>query len=254
MYPSDFEAAEGVYSRVEEPLFLGLPPLLALILFLLLLAVAAGMFFLGRWHLEQSGGRDADKAPADIHKAILKASDAAMRASSNDLKSRAEALKAVIRERLGPVLDLAGGIAGPFKALEDALAGKVTDTSGAHGHGAGHGGGDDHVKSHGCTCATPRDCTCTSASVTINQVYVGGLPVAGAGSGGESGHHHPGCGHDKTKPGSHDDGACHDGPRHMTGPEQVDALSRAVRKFHDHWSDGPARIRELHEARRALSR
>jgi hypothetical protein len=251
MYPSDFEAAEGVYSRVDEPLFLGLPPLLALILFLLLLAVAAGMFFLGRWHLEQSGGRDADKAPADIHKAILKASNAAMAASSNDLKSRAEALKAVIRERLGPVLDLAGGIAGPFEALEEALAGEVTESRDAHG--GGHGGDHGNRKAHGCTCDTPRNCTCTPASVTINQVYVGGLPVAGAAGCGEAGHHHPGCGHDKTNHASHDGDAHPDGTRHMTGPEQIDALSRAVRKFHDHWSDGPARIRELRDARRALS-
>ncbi|WP_426038770.1 hypothetical protein [Brevundimonas sp. DC300-4] len=252
MYPSDFEAAEGVYSRVDEPLFLGLSPLLALILFLLLLAVAAGMFFLGRWHLEQSGDRDADKAPADIHKAILKASNAAMGASSNDLKSRAEALKAVIRERLGPVLDLAGGIAGRFEALENALAGEVTAAPDAHG--AGHSADHDDRNSHGCTCATPRNCTCKPASVTINQVYVGGLPVAGAGGCGEAGHHHPGGGHDNTNHGSHVDDAHPDGTRHMTGPEQIDALSRAVRKFHDHWSDGTARIRELREARRAFSR
>ena len=40
----------------------------------------------------------------------------------------------------------------------------------------------------------------------------------------------------------------------MTGPEQIDALSKAVRAFHDHWSRGPERIRELREAGRALSR
>ena len=39
----------------------------------------------------------------------------------------------------------------------------------------------------------------------------------------------------------------------MTGPEQIDALSKAVRAFHDHWSHGPERIRELRQVRRALS-
>ena len=231
MYPSDFEAAEGVYSRVEEPLFLGLPPLLALILFLLLLAIAAGMFFLGRWHADQSGSRDAERAPDDIHRAILHASMAAMAASSDELKARAKALRTAIDDHLGPVLEVGKGVNGTVKDLDAALKGEIRETRpDDRGHGHGHGG-DHHPAAQ---AGVPP--------VTVNQIFVGGPPPP--------------------PHGGHDDGHRADKPNHppkpetrpMTGPEQVEALSKAVRAFHDHWSRGPERVRELHEARRALSR
>ena len=232
MYPSDFEAADAVFTPQDETLFLGLPPLLALILVLLLLAVAAGMYFLGRWHADQSGGNDADRAPDDIHKAILNASMAAMAASSDELKSRAKALRTAIDDHIGPVLEVGKGVNGPVRDLDAALKGEIKEPPKAEHKDHGHAHGHDHHP------AVPAGVP----PVTVNQIFVGGT----------------------TPPphGGHDDGHKPEKPKHepkpetrpMTGPEQIEALSKAVRAFHDHWSRGPERIRELREARRALSR
>lgn len=232
MYPSDFEAADTVFTPTRDDLFLGLPPLLALILFLLLLAIAAGMFFLGRWHADQSGGADADRAPDDIHRAILHASMAAMAASSDELKSRAKALRAAIDDHLGPVLEVGKGVNGPVKDLDAALKGEIKETPRTDHKDHGH----DHDH-------RPSTLPAGVPPVTVNQIFVGGVtPPA-----------HPPHGD------PHDDPRPHKPEpkpetRPMTGPEQIEALSKAVRAFHDHWSRGPERIRELREARRALSR
>ncbi|WP_309628780.1 hypothetical protein [Brevundimonas sp.] len=234
MYPSDFEAADAVFTPQDDSPFLGLPPLMALILFLLLLAIAAGMFFFGRWHAEQSDGNDADRAPDDIHRAILHASVAAMAASSDELKSRAKALRTTIDDHLGPVLEVGKGVNGPVRDLDAALKGEIKETPKADDKGHGH----DHDHAHPAAPAGVPP-------VTVNQIFVGGTTPPP----------HP-------PHGSHDDGHKPDKPKHepkpetrpMTGPEQIEALSRAVRAFHDHWSRGPERIRELREARRALSR
>lgn len=231
MYPSDFEAADAVFTPNQETLFLGLPPLLALILFLLLLAIAAGMFFLGRWHADQSGGQDADRAPDDIHRAILHASMAAMAASSDELKSRAKALRTAIDDHLGPVLEVGKGVNGPVKDLDAALKGEVKEPH--KGDHKGHDHGADHGHSTLPAGVPP---------VTVNQIFVGGP------------HHPPHGDHDDDhKPGKPKPEPKPD-TRPMTGPEQIEALSKTVRAFHDHWSRGPERIRELREARRALSR
>ena len=231
LYPSDFETADAVFTPNQDNLFLGLPPLLALVLFLLLLAVAAGMFFLGRWHADQSGGNDADRAPDDIHRAILHASLAAMAASSDELKSRAKALRTAIDDHLGPVLEVGKGVNGPVKDLDAALKGEVKEPHKAdhkrHDHGA------DHAHSTLPAGVPP---------VTVNQIFVGGPPPPP--HGGHDDDHKPDKPSPEPKPET----------RPMTGPEQIEALSKAVRAFHDHWSRGPERIRELREARRALSR
>lgn len=244
MYPSDFEAADAVAERIDGPLFLGLPPLLALIVFLLLLAIAAGFFFFGRWHASQTGGNDADRAPDDIHRAVLNASRAAMAASSDDLKSRATALRVAIEDHLGPVLAVGKGVTGPVKDLDAALKGEIKETpktvDKAHGHGDshghGHGSGHDHAH-HAVPAGVPP--------VTVNQIFVGGVtPPAHPPKEPHTPEHPP----EKPKPEPKPE------TRAMTGPEQIEALSRAVRAFHDHWSRGPERIRELRAAQRALSR
>jgi hypothetical protein len=40
----------------------------------------------------------------------------------------------------------------------------------------------------------------------------------------------------------------------MTREQQIDALSRAVRTFHDYWSHKADRIAEMRKAREALGR
>ena len=233
MYPADFETADAVFSRTDETLFLGLPPLLALILFLLLLAMAAGMFFLGRWHSGQSGGNDADRAPDDIHRAILHASMAAMAASSDELRPRAKALRTAIDDHLGAVLEVGKGVNGTVKDLDAALKGEIKETPKTHHKDHGDHG-NDH-KSATLTAGVPP--------VTVNQIFVGGVtpPAPHPPHDDHHGDHKP---RPEPKPET----------RPMTGPEQIEALSKAVRAFHDHWSRGPERIRELRDARRALSR
>lgn len=238
MYPSDFEAADTIATRIDEPLFLGLPPLLALILFLLLLAIAAGMYFLGRWQAEQSGGSDADRAPEEIHRAILHASMAAMAASSDELKSRAKALRTAIDDHIGAVLEVGKGVTGPVKDLDAALKGEMKDTPKADDKKHGHDKDHDHGHS-------PQVVTASAPPVTVNQIFVGGPNPPSPAPHGDHGHGHD---HKPEKPAPKPE------TRAMTGPEQIDALSRAVRAFHDHWSRGPERIRELRDARRALSR
>jgi hypothetical protein len=235
MYPSDFDTADTAFVPVDQPLFLGLPPLLALVVLLLVLAIAAGMYFLGRWHADQSGGSDIDRAPEDIHRAILNVSLDAMGASSNDLKSRAQTLHDAVRNYIGPVLQVAKGVAGPMKALEEALKGEIKD---AHKPGDKDKGHDKD--GHADHAHPPHPAVAAGASpITVNQIFVGPVPPPA--------HPHKDEAHDKPKPAKPE-------TRPMSGPEQIDALSRAVRQFHDHWSDGPERIRELREARRALSR
>lgn len=236
MYPSDFETADAVFTPAEDSLFLGLPPLLALIVFLLLLAIAVGMYFLGRWQAEQTGGSDVDRAPEEIHRVILNASLAAMGASSDELKSRAKALRTALDDHLGPVLEIGKGVTGPVKDLDAALKGEIKETPKAEDkkHDDKH---HDHDHGHG-----PQIVSAAVPPVTVNQIFVGGPPPPPAPPphGGHDGGHPP----EKPKPET----------RPMTGPEQIDALSKAVRAFHDHWSRGPERIRELRDARRALSR
>lgn len=244
MYPDDFTTSEAAYAPVSEGLFLGVSPLLALLCLLILAGVAALAWRLGRGSASDRGD---DAAPAEIHKAILAASSAAMAASSNDLKGKAQALRDRIHDLLGPVLDVAKGVAPAVKALDEALKGeRKPEAKPAHLQAAANPG-------HGCACGKPDACTCKpSAPVTVNQVYIGGAPITPAGCDCK-GAHKPDCGHG----GAHASGPAPEKKPDavaMSGPEQVEALARAVRQFHDHWLDGPARIRELKAARAALSR
>lgn len=250
MYPEDFTTPDAAYVPVDDTLFLGMPPLLAGLLLLILLGVAFAAWRMGR---DASGSaRRDDAAPAEIHKAILAASSAAIGASSNELKAKAQVLRDRIDELLGPVLALAKGLSPAVKALDDALKGeKKVEARPAPAPGAQPGDGGTKAARCGCT---GEACTCgsTAGPVTVNQVYIGGAAVAACGCDGK-GAHKPDCAHGPSPKGEA-------GPppktetAHMTGPEQIEALARAVRQFHDHWLDGPARVRELNAARAALSR
>jgi hypothetical protein len=240
-----------VFEPAQETLLLGLPPLLLFMLLLLFAAVAALAWRMGRNSL---GGPSRDEAaPAEIHRAILHASSAAMAASSNELKARAQALRDLIADLLGPVLDVAKGVTPALKGLDEALKGEKKvevkpappPTAGVHPEQA-------------CGCGKPEACTCKSSPVggpvTVNQVYIGGVAVAPPTGCGCTGTHKPDCTHTAAAPTPNPQPAPKPETQAMTGPEQIEALARAVRQFHDHWLDGPARIRELKAARAALSR
>lgn len=259
MAPQEFAPAETFYEPVQDTLVLGVPPMLFVFGLILLLAAGLLGWWLGREQVGSSGGTDADRAPADIHKAILTASSAAMAASSNDLKSKAQDLHNLVERLLGPVLIVAKGLTPPMKGLAEALKGeKEVEVKPAAATTPAH----EPAKTAHCHCGKPDACTCSkpvaSGPVTVNQVYIGGLPVAQPAACGCTGHHRHDCsaGHGPVPapaaPSA--DAKPKTEKQPMTGPEQIEALSRAVRAFHDHWLDDKGRIRELKAAREALSR
>lgn len=230
MQETDFAPAHG-FSRLDPPVFLGLDPTLLIGLILLLLAVAVGMYLLGQGRRGEAGGPDADRAAEEIHDAILKASQAAMSARSDQLLSRAETLRSVVADLLGPVLVIGNDVGKPIAQLTEALKGR----------GAAK---DDHGKHDAHAAHAPVHADTARQPVTINQIYVGGAPATA------EAHDHGHDGDHDHKPGH----GGHDKDRDLTASEQIDAVSRAVRAFHDHWSRRPERIRELRAARIALSR
>lgn len=252
VYPSEFQSPES-YAQVPPAVFLGVEPL-----FLALLVALAAACMLGGWYLgrRQSPDRQAEDAPAAIHKAILKATEAALSSGSNDIHGRAETLRDRIRELLGPVLTLSKGVSGPFDALETALAGKRKPPAPPPGTPPAQptpalpaATGSAPPASRPCICGAagdPTTCRCGAGPianpVAVNQVTVIGLPLAGPPASAPPTPPIPGP------------AAAPVPPPPMSREEQIDALSRAVRAFHDHWSNKAARIAELETAREALSR
>jgi hypothetical protein len=223
-YPSEFASAPTPYEAVEPSVFLGLPPLLILLLLAAAVAAAAAAYYAGRQGVRDGGFDDAAK---EIHTAILAYARMAMTAESGELRSRVEALREALRRLLGPVLDLAKGVDGPVKQIDEALKGelKVEPKTERHDH-----------KPHQPP-ASPQP--------VVNQILIGVAPNAPA---AETHRHdeprHAERPHDAEKPKPE--------TRKMTAEEQTDALARAARAFHDHWAR-PQRIQELKDARRALS-
>ncbi len=213
------------------------------------LTVAVLSFLLGLNRGKTINNTYNDHSVTSIHAIILVASSAAMAASTNELKSRAQALRDLIHELLGPVLDVAKGVTPSLKALDEALKGEKKVEAKATAAPAA---------APACGCAKPEACTCKSTAtggpVTVNQVYIGGAAVTPPAACGCTGTHKPECGHNAAAPKPDSQSASKPDTQAMSGPEQVEALARAVRQFHDHWLDGPARIRELKAARSALSR
>lgn len=211
---SDFTPEFGVpaagFGGVDEPLFLGVEPIVAGLFLLLLLGVAALAWLMGR----RDGAADGpDEAPKEIHKRVLKAAQAALSAPSDRLHEKAKALRAVIEDLLGPVITVANGMGAKVKTLDEALKGEAKEEA-----KPGPAGG-----------AKTGPVAAAASPVTVNTVTV--ISPAPA---------DPAADKPKTRKLSHD--------------EQVDAIAKAVRAFHDHWSQSGARVDELKAARAALSR
>lgn len=256
-YRSDFAPADGFYEPVEPIVFLEAAPLVLLaILILLALAFLAGMWF-SRWNDTRDGRADRDPALDEIYRAILLASHAAMGASSHNLAARAHDLRATVDRLLGPVAVLGKGLNGALKPLDEAIKGEIKDD---HAHGGGHPGEHGgHKPACGCGKRT-GSCSCGgggsgAAAVTVNQIVVTTNPVAvheghvddhgqGHGQGHGHGGDHAASVHAVHKPET----------RKMTTGEQIDALGKSVRDFHDYWSNRIGRMEDLKAARAALLR
>ncbi|MBU1324597.1 MAG: hypothetical protein KJ676_05095 [Alphaproteobacteria bacterium] len=210
-FTPEFGSPPAGYGGIDDPLFLGVEPMVAGLFVLLLLGVAALAWLMGR----RTGAAEGPaEAPKEIHKRILKSAQAALSAPSDRLHEKAKALRALIEELLGPVIVVANGMGARVKALDEALKGEVKEEAKPAPPGA--------TKTEATSAAV--------APVTVNTVTViSPAPPAP-----------PAADKPKTRKLSHD--------------EQVEAIAKAVRAFHDHWSQGGTRVDELKAARAALSR
>lgn len=237
MYPSEFDAGDAGFVQVDAPLFLGLPPLLGVILFLTLLLVAVAMYLLGRWQATRSGGTDADRAPEEIYAVIRPYATEARAAGSHELRHKAEILARKIDDHLGPVVVVGRDLGALAKALKAAGDGRADAP-------AKPAAPETRPGPSACNCTPDKPCACAAPPVSINQIYIGGpAPVAAAPEPDPAGTR-------PVEPPAPSPPVKID----MTHQQQVDALDRAVRAFHDHWLNRDARIAELKAAQAALNR
>ena len=237
-YGADFSAADPANAPLDAPIYLGADPVLWGALILLLIAAA----LLG-WYLRGQSGPKTGDASSSIWKAIDEAAKDAMKADDNALRSRAEHLLAVIRNRLGATLSLAGdetGLAACVVALRKAVAGQRADRHDDHGGHADHDHHDHHDAKHGDAHDGPHgkdghgptsSVGAAAANITIN---VAPSPPEKPDKPDHSGHPpHP--------------------PKALTVREQTDALRLAVAAFNEHWRHRDARTGALRAALAELS-
>lgn len=235
-YPADFGAPVEI-APTEPTVLLGVPPLLAA----LLLVTALAFLALG-WALGRRRPREEDAAPG-LWKAIDTPLQTAMKANSDQLPGAARTVKGVIEDRLGDVLKLGGGLAGPLAAISQALGdGGHGHGHEAHGHGRdhdehdhrhdhehGHGHGDHgHDDAHdGHAPSAGRE---PAPGVTVIQTGTVVLTPPAPG---------------KPK------------PPHAPAPTPTDRLAtlrEAVVALNDHWCRKDERLKDIRAARRALNR
>ena len=206
-YPSEFQSGPG-FDTVEPDVFFSLSPvLLAAVLLLLALAIVL------TWFARDLFGRKDPDAANDIWTAINTACLLAMGANSDQLLARARALREEITARLGPVLNLAGGLNTPLGPLDKAIKGKIKD---------------DRPTVAAAACA-PHVTVLQNSQIVVKGEDCGGTaPVA-----------------PPATPAPATD-------RDMTDTERAAALRSAIGTFHDHWSQKALRLGELRKARHAL--
>lgn len=243
-YPSDFQAPEAAFEMVDPPVFLGVEPLLIVLFLLALLAVAALGYMQGR---RAGRAQNGDDAPAAIHKALLAASQAAMSADSNTLKSKAVALLNRIEDLLGPVLIVGTGLGGSVKGLKEAIKGEVKEEAKP---APAKPAAAPVAPPAACSCGhegRPGECTCggSAGATAANALAFNHVTVIGLSPAPQPTPTPPAPAPTPEAPKT----------RKMDADEQTQALAKAVRAFHDHWAPEPRkRIEELKAARAALSR
>lgn len=227
--PSDFQPAEGFYAPQDGDLLFSLSPVLIGALLLLLIAAAV----LG-WSMGRRSRPDTDPSQA-IYDAIKKAVSAAAGAPRDSVASTARHLKTVLDDRLGAVRRLGHGVSGPYDALDDALEGYGAADDAHAGHGA-------HPPGEALPAGGAHKVTINARHVVLNTTTA----APGEAHEGHSDDAHADAPHDKP-------GAGHGPRKRLDAKAQTGAIRTAVHDFADYWSDKPARLKDLREARRQLT-
>jgi len=216
MYPSEFDAPAAAYPA-DADLFLSVPPVI-LLLFLLLLLLA---LLCGWYAREQMGPKQTDPCEA-IYDAVRKAAEDALKASRDDVRSKARRLIEVLDRRLGGVLALAHGVDASWSEIRAVLDPEPNphDSHDSHDH--------------------PRHPEKPDRDRPDLVVVNNGRMTVHAASGDVD--HKPAVS-------AHDP---HDKPQKPEPRDEVARLRAAVHAFADHWRDKEARLRELRRARANL--
>jgi len=241
-YPSDFAPVDPApFNPADPTLFLGLDPLLVLLLAVVAILLAGGGGWVGSGMVHR---RYAQDDPAeDIHRVLLRVLEQAMKASSNELPARAQAVAETFERVLGPALALGAGVNAPLKALKRALAGEAPhvreegrEDGAEHAHAALDVPSEPHGHGEAIAAANP-------AVVVVNQYVAPAREDACPPHGPRHSDHSHGSG---SHPPRHDPG--------LSVPARAEQLRAAITALYDHWSIRADRIADLRAARRALSR
>lgn len=249
-YPQDFATADpSTLESIDSTLFLGVHPLLLLLLATLIM----GLMILA-WRAGRTAAPPQADAAESIWRAIDRACQAAMTANSDALPGAAKALRTTLNDCLGAIVILADGPAKPLKAIDHALKGRLKEAvkpRDDHGHDhpakPGHG---EPVRPDSRHPAVPANVTVVSNS---HVVIKGDRVEHGPAQGSEvdvlekPAPPHPSAPPHPPKPEEKEV------ERDMTRAEQLAALREAVAQFNDHWCRREERIRELRAAHRQLS-
>lgn len=233
--PTGFPSNEGFYAPSAVEAFGPSPMMVAGVVLLIVLAALIGWAGARRRPL-----RDPSE---DIYDAVRRAVTAASGAGRDEVISAGRRLKAVIDQRLGAVIALADGVAGPYGDLDRALAGRRA----AEPH-------------HARPEPEPERSGVERLVINARRVIVNA--AAGHAEAEPAGHHdqgHDGRGRRGRDRRSHGHGPHQDGghghgdhDRPLDAATQIAHVREAIHAFSDHWLDKPARLKELRAARRQL--
>jgi hypothetical protein len=250
-YPQDFATADpSALEPVDSTLFLGVHPLLLL----LLAALVLGLMILA-WRAGKGARPTQADAAESIWRAIDRACQAAMTANSDALPGAAKALRTTLSDYLGAVVALADGPAKPLKAIDHALKGRLKEAVKPADHDHGHDqppkpGHGDPTRPDPRHPAAPANVTVVSNS---HVVIRGDRVEHGPAQGSEVAVLEKPAPPPSPPPPLPPKPEEKEVERDMTRAEQLAALREAVAQFNDHWCRREERIRELRAAHRQLS-
>lgn len=219
-YGADFAAVDPAGAPLDAPMFIGAD---SFVWGAVLLAIlAAGLI---GWIIGQYFSRSKVDAAEAIWKAVNDAVKDAMKASTDDLPSRAAALRRVLDTRLGKTLKFGGELGASIKDLDTAIKGEIEDKAPAAPPAA---------KAAACSHEAGTGSAATAAAAAATNVTIVSLCPPPA---------TPAC----TAPAAAPAPPAKPEKRPMTTTERNDALRLAVAKFDDYWRHKKARELSIRE-------